>query len=235
MSAESIKVGSHVEVFFGGVWSRNDNGHFFRSEGGGSADERRVLPRALHGWDGRLQPGIFIESDGHTNIHSLRTEQQIQGHVKMHYVDGWTAFCFWDRTADERGACNANFFAHARLDFNEMKALAAKRFPTIWKRFTFPFILVEVADHEPKPLAVLLFCPFCQQPHVDEEEMAARPHHVHVCLNTSCGKTFRLEPYCYGLPHPEPNQEIERYRIALEAVLSALPEDILKKAPRQNS
>lgn len=47
------------------------------------------------------------------------------------------------------------------------------------------------------PLAAVLFCPFCGQPHLDVGEDATAPHYDHHC--GACGKTWRVEPYCFGV------------------------------------
>lgn len=50
------------------------------------------------------------------------------------HVDGWTVMAMWDRSVDRRGKCNSNFVAHGEHTFDEMVALAAEHFPTVWKR-----------------------------------------------------------------------------------------------------
>ena len=58
------------------------------------------------------------------------------------------------------------------------------------------------------PIPALLYCPFCREQHVDEGEWVEHPHHTHLCA--SCARTWRVEPYCYGLlavPVPEENRQ----------------------------
>lgn len=46
-------------------------------------------------------------------------------------------------------------------------------------------------------LYVPLYCPKCQQQHVDEGEWATKPHHKHLCLH--CGFIWKVEPYVIGV------------------------------------
>ena len=47
------------------------------------------------------------------------------------------------------------------------------------------------------PRRAIMHCPFCNVRHVDEGKWAERLHHKHLCL--SCGKMWRVEPYCFGV------------------------------------
>lgn len=67
---------------------------------------------------------------------------QIEGEALMHYVDGWTAMSFWDRTIDKRSGCNSTFIARGRFVFDELLAMARAQYP---KRFSLmKFKIVEV-------------------------------------------------------------------------------------------
>lgn len=46
-----------------------------------------------------------------------------------------------------------------------------------------------LAPHVVGPVPMLLVCPRCHEPHVDEGEWATRPHRTHLCA--ACGATFR--------------------------------------------
>jgi hypothetical protein len=59
---------------------------------------------------------------------------QVQGLVKLHQKDGWTAIGFWDRTGDSRGNSNSNFMVQGTYTFEEMCKLAAEAYPALWKR-----------------------------------------------------------------------------------------------------
>lgn len=39
------------------------------------------------------------------------------------------------------------------------------------------------------PIAIRLLCPICGEPHVDEGELATKPHHTHACQ--ACGHVWR--------------------------------------------
>lgn len=39
------------------------------------------------------------------------------------------------------------------------------------------------------PIALLLWCPWCNARHVDKGEFATKPHHTHACQ--SCGGVWR--------------------------------------------
>lgn len=62
---------------------------------------------------------------------------QIQGVVKIHHKDGWTAMAFWDRSVDKRPGSNSVFIAEGIYTFEEMKNIAEKNFLSIWKRLNF--------------------------------------------------------------------------------------------------
>jgi len=50
------------------------------------------------------------------------------------------------------------------------------------------------------PRYCLLFCPWCNAQHFDEGEWLERPHHEHRCA--TCGKLWRVEPFCFGVGDP---------------------------------
>jgi hypothetical protein len=43
----------------------------------------------------------------------------------------------------------------------------------------------------PSPIPMLLTCPKCGFPHIDEGEWAERHHKTHLCLKPGCGHTWR--------------------------------------------
>lgn len=73
---------------------------------------------------------------------------------------------------------------------------------------------LEQMEHpEPAPIPMLLWCPGCQQRHVDAGEFAVRPHHTHACQ--VCGMVWRpaLVPtvgvhFLPGYKNPEPEPEL---------------------------
>lgn len=68
------------------------------------------------------------------------------GHVFLNYVNGWTIATFNDRSVDQRPHSNSNFVIRGHHDWSAMKALIGQRFPTVYKRFTFPLVLVGAAS-----------------------------------------------------------------------------------------
>lgn len=51
-------------------------------------------------------------------------------------------------------------------------------------------------EPEGEPMAAVMYCPWCGFRHMDSGVWKTRPHHTHLCA--SCGKEWRVEPYCYG-------------------------------------
>lgn len=97
-------------------------------------------PGGRRDWDadtpwGRTPDGTLCPAGG----------KQVEGVALIHHKDGWTALSFWDRSVDQRGGCNSNFFVAAELSFDEMVAQAKERFPQVWHRFNFD--VVPVAEH----------------------------------------------------------------------------------------
>lgn len=48
---------------------------------------------------------------------------------------------------------------------------------------------VKVRDGGNKPIPMVLVCPHCTSPHIDEGEWATKPHRTHLCA--SCGHLWR--------------------------------------------
>jgi hypothetical protein len=62
---------------------------------------------------------------------------EIEGVARLHHWNGRTLLAFWDRSVDQRGACNSVFALPGKLTFDEAVAAAKKAFPKVWQRFTF--------------------------------------------------------------------------------------------------
>lgn len=49
--------------------------------------------------------------------------------------------------------------------------------------------LLEKLEELTKPIAMHLFCPLCNEQHIDYGEFATKPHHTHACQH--CGLVWR--------------------------------------------
>lgn len=61
---------------------------------------------------------------------------------------GWTAVSFWDRSVDQRGACNSAFIVRGEMTFAQVIRAAKQGWPKVWSRFTFPVIEVDEDGRE---------------------------------------------------------------------------------------
>ncbi len=129
-------------MFYFGPWDRA--GHYFFDEHG-----RSVWGENLAGFpfghssgkilvDGRLQPRGPKRYPGSTE----KGPELPQGVAALHHMEGWTALCFWDRSVDERGACNSNYFAEGTFTFNQMVEMAKTRFAYRWSKMNFQVVPV---------------------------------------------------------------------------------------------
>lgn len=114
-------------LLYFGCWP-GDQGHFLYNEHG--RNERIIrLPWARI--DCRMQPGVAWDE---LRKEYRCNEPQTEGIGRLHYKDGWTALCFWDRTEDTRLNSNSNFFAEGTYTEEEMHELAGLVYPKIWLR-----------------------------------------------------------------------------------------------------
>ncbi len=130
------------DFYYFGCWSANHKGHYLHLPGHVFTGREcwNDLPRAWqHELDGHLCP---------------RGPQQIEGLAALHHLDGWTAFAFWDRSADQRPNSNSVFLAFGNFDFQAMRRLFAQQFPNITERFTFE--LFEVPYREADTFTIQL-------------------------------------------------------------------------------
>lgn len=129
------------KVLYFGRWGAP--GHFLFEETGHTS--RHPLPEALRSLDGNFAgdpakvkywlDGIY----GKKTVPHWDEKDQEQGLARLWTIEGWTLISFWDRSADQRGGSNSTFLAEGMHSFEEMVALAARHFPTIWKRITSAF------------------------------------------------------------------------------------------------
>ena len=116
--------------FFGCV---DRPGHFMRDANLQMAERNCPSPWRPGDIDCKMQPGC----DASTRAYGTPDFQPEGLSLLHHHTDGWTALSFWDRSIDKRGGCNATFIFRGVFDFEEMRTLASKHFPTVWQRFKF--------------------------------------------------------------------------------------------------
>jgi len=124
-------------MFYFGPW--DEAGHYFFDERG-SYQSTDSIPRFPFDHeagkvyvDGALQPGCPDSGDRLCR----QTRPEIEGEAALHHIQGWTALCFWDRSVDERGACNSNYFAEGTFTFDQMVEMAKTRFAHRWDKMNF--------------------------------------------------------------------------------------------------
>lgn len=105
--------------YFGPI---GEAGHYLWDARGKMLWPERIGPWSLGELDGSLQP---------------KGVDQAEGLALLHYVDGWTALAFWDRTIDSRMGSNSVYVANGTLSFDEMVALAKERFKARWDQMRF--------------------------------------------------------------------------------------------------
>jgi len=79
-----------MRLFYFGVWTGSDAGHYLYKPSGHLAarDEHRALPFGWHLLDGALLP---------------QNGPEIEGVIHRSVINGWTVLTFWDRSGDQRG------------------------------------------------------------------------------------------------------------------------------------
>jgi len=132
-------------VLFFGVGHGDSAGHYFLAPNAFGRDRvQQYLPKRFQNPDGTLQPGCKIDpaSVQYGGERWVSTTPQVEGHCLVHFSEGWTALSTWDRSADKRSGCNANFFVRVRLSFAQMVERARAEWPDLFKRFGFELRLV---------------------------------------------------------------------------------------------
>lgn len=160
MEATSGHQAAKPRVYFFGVGAYDSAGHYLHSGEGSQLWRRhpdwpRDLPKQLESPDGTL---CFRDSaPGYSIPLSVR---EPEGVARIHLIAGWTAIGWWDRSADKRGACNANFFARGVWRFADLLEEARRQYPRLFARFTYPVVLSGPDVDPDAPSA----CPKCSSP-----------------------------------------------------------------------
>lgn len=113
---------SSARTYFFGVINPQSRGHYLYDKNGQqvwSMREQNSIPFQYTILDGGLLPPGMPEE---------------QGRLHLAVINAWTVMGMWDRTADPRGKCNASFIAEGIYTLDEMKAIAARDFPSQWAR-----------------------------------------------------------------------------------------------------
>lgn len=174
-----------IPMFFFGVAADTRAGHYLHIPGGAPWHQARhppsrveqMLPPALRRIDGvwtRATPRTPAENS------SIPFEEANgeQGRAFLHYVEGWTVAAWWDRSADPRGACNANFLAPGRRTFEQMLTLAREHFPREMERMEKAYTIRLVTRDLPPDDAVKAAMAFVERVTADMQALdpAVRTH-----------------------------------------------------------
>lgn len=116
-----------IEVYYFGC-APNDTGHYlwfpgFRSVGRGGP----ALPWKYRGF----ATGIQLVLDGSL---TPRLTEQRQGPCAVHYVDGWTAVAWWDRTQDTRPGSNSAIIIAGYYFPDVALKIGREAFPAVFQR-----------------------------------------------------------------------------------------------------
>ena len=117
---------STPRVWYFGVRSKAEAGHYLHGPGLRSVGERQLppdFPIRLSSLDGGMLPiGL----------------PQTEGEGYLWHVPGWTVLTFWDRSGDGHGNSNSAFIVElGGCPFLTVESFARIAFPEIWDRFTF--------------------------------------------------------------------------------------------------
>lgn len=93
--------------------------------------------------DGCLCPGY---------VNQYKRGPEIPGQGLLHHRDGWTAFAFWDRTGDRRGASNSVLLWNRIATFDGLLARARAAFPEIFKRLDQGGVMLVHAGGPERPV-----------------------------------------------------------------------------------
>lgn len=126
-----------MRVFYFGVWSPNQLGHYLYEPSGRMAgrEAERALPFKMHILDTGLLPDIGPCTEGF---------------IHRSVINGWTVLTFWDRSGDSRGNSNSSFIIEGDHQAEAALAIAKAAFPSIFSRFTFVLIIDAPLKQPPK-------------------------------------------------------------------------------------
>jgi hypothetical protein len=117
------------EIYFSGVWSSDQTGHFLYQPGS-----------SYHIWENNLPRDFPVREYTLDGAFLPPYQPQVEGLATHLHINGWTLLTFWDRSADRRGNSCASFICRGTLDFDDMVAHCKNAFPSVWKRFPFAVV-----------------------------------------------------------------------------------------------
>lgn len=116
---------SESDVYFFGCW--REKGHYlYRPDG--TAMQRDFPVAGVRSLDTVFCPG---RREGYYGTPEGAQEQSLS---RVVHVDGWTVLAFWDRSLDRRYGSNGAFLARGTFDFQQMRLIAKRFFPTVLER-----------------------------------------------------------------------------------------------------
>lgn len=125
---ESSRWGSRDELLYFGMRTRG-NGHDLTDEHG----RRRRDVGWMESLDGKLPP---------------RGERQEEGVAAVHFIHGWTAVAWWDRSGDTRMGSNSVVWMRGIHDAVSVLQAARERLPWLFARLSYEVRLAAPAGGE---------------------------------------------------------------------------------------
>lgn len=75
-------------------------------------------------------------------------KEDVAGTGAFHQIKGWTILGVWDRSGDDRGASNSEFFVEGTITLEELKAQAERVFPALWQRLIKAYPDIKIIKEE---------------------------------------------------------------------------------------
>lgn len=120
---------------------------YFGYDIGGHSGHNLMDKDGLSVWGAKLGsfPWNSREIDG-----KFCPKEDVAGTGAFHQLKGWTILAVWDRSGDDRGASNSEFFVEGTISLEELKTQAEKVFPALWQRMTKLYPDLQISE-EPQP------------------------------------------------------------------------------------
>ena len=119
-------------IYYFGCESKSRCGHYLWSPGLRSV-RRSEAPEIP--WARACRPKGSTQKHLDTELcPQARGERHRDGCYLITHTEGWTAWAFWDRTADSRPNSHSTFISPGTLNVEEMEMLAKQFFPRVMAR-----------------------------------------------------------------------------------------------------